>query len=134
MWTIVGFWRVKLDMKHLCKHFFAWRWRVEQNIQKFTHKKIRNISLQDVEGLNCTGWVQGDKPLLIARIAGRMYVNVSQTFVSKISKTFVYDFDHFVSLDVYVCGCPVINICLSNICIISWTFRIAGRMYVDVPS
>merc|ERR1719209_1753896 len=26
--------------------------------------------VKDVEGLNCTGWVQGDKPLLIARIAG----------------------------------------------------------------
>ena len=32
---------------------------------------------QVVEGLNCTGWDQGDKPFLIARIAGRMYVDVS---------------------------------------------------------
>ena len=31
--------------------------------------------LQDVEGLNCTSLVQGDKPLLVARIAGRMYVD-----------------------------------------------------------
>ena len=48
---------------------------------------VENISTifwsQVVEGLNCTGWDQGDKPFLIARIAGRMYVDVSKHYVEK---------------------------------------------------
>ena len=50
--------------------------------KKMSRKELYKYGLQDVEGLNCTGWVQGDKPLLIARIAGRMYVDVSQSFAN----------------------------------------------------
>ena len=53
----------------------------------FWSHDVENISTifwsQVVEGLNCTGWDQGDKPFLIARIAGRMYVDVSQSFANR---------------------------------------------------
>ena len=53
----------------------------------FWSHDVENISTifwsQVVEGLNCTGWDQGDKPFLIARIAGRMYVVVSKHYVEK---------------------------------------------------
>ena len=59
---IIGFFR-----RRLLKIFWS---HDDENISTIFWSQV-------VEGLNCTGWDQGDKPFLIARIAGRMYVDVS---------------------------------------------------------